>query len=265
MQTVYIGNTLINDVMLGSRRMDDVLQLQVQSVKTSLTALWDGNYNTTTSSWQASVGNYTASIGSGVKLITGSGQTSYYSLTSSLPSFAWGSPADIISAGLSFTGSRTVLLWINPINLTNQSVLTWCGQNAGGADTGVIEFVISSATNLNKLVISGSTAAGIVTAERATNLGSVTTGSWQMVGYTTNGGNTLAAFDVWLNNNKQSLTGSGQWTVKTDGGNNFWEFGLISGLKPYSGSIAYQFIYNRKLTDSEIAQNYQYMQTYFNQ
>ena len=25
MQTVYLGNTLINDVMLGSQRMDDVI------------------------------------------------------------------------------------------------------------------------------------------------------------------------------------------------------------------------------------------------
>jgi len=27
MQTVYIGNTLVNDVMLGSQRMDDVFTL----------------------------------------------------------------------------------------------------------------------------------------------------------------------------------------------------------------------------------------------
>ncbi len=26
MQTVYIGNTLVNDIMLGAQRMDDVLQ-----------------------------------------------------------------------------------------------------------------------------------------------------------------------------------------------------------------------------------------------
>ncbi len=26
MQTVYIGNTLVNDIMLGRQRMDDVLQ-----------------------------------------------------------------------------------------------------------------------------------------------------------------------------------------------------------------------------------------------
>ena len=33
MQTVYIGNTLINDVMLGSQRMDDVLQKQTLTVE----------------------------------------------------------------------------------------------------------------------------------------------------------------------------------------------------------------------------------------
>jgi hypothetical protein len=28
MQTVYIGNTLVNDVMLGSQRMDDVFTVK---------------------------------------------------------------------------------------------------------------------------------------------------------------------------------------------------------------------------------------------
>jgi hypothetical protein len=86
-----------------------------------------------------------------------------------------------------------------------------------------------------------------------------------MVGYTTNGGNTIAAFEVWLNGNKQALTGSGTWTVQTTGGNNFWAMGLIGNTRPYSGSIGYTFIYNRKLTDAEILQDYEYMQYYFNQ
>jgi len=272
MQTVYIGNTLINDVMLGSQRMDDVLQLNVTPIRTGLTALWEGNYNTATSSWRAYVGNYTASMDPAgangkVTLITGSNKTPYYAFSGSLPSFVWGNASDITSTGQDLAKARTVLLWINPSSLTNQSVLSWCGQNAGGVLNGDLQFVISSAANQNKLVISGSlpNGGGVISTGSAVNLNSVVTGSWQMVGYTTNGGNTIGAFEVWLNNSKQALTGSGIWGVKVDGGNNFWEFGLVSGIKPYSGSMAYQFVYNRKLSDSEIIQNYDYIRSTFNQ
>jgi hypothetical protein len=265
MQLVYLGNTLINDVMLGSQRMDDVLQIQTQYVKTNLQALYDGNFNATTSSWRTVVGNATASIGSGVQFITGSNKTPYYNVTGSINSFAWGTAQNIIDFGLSGTGARTVLLWINPTNLTNESVLTWYGQNAGGTPTGDIELLISSQANSNRLIVSASTAAGAIATGSAVDLGSVTTGSWQMVGYTTDGGNTIGAFNLWLNGNKQILTGSRTWSVNMTGGNNFWEFALISAAKPYSGSVAYQFIYNRKLTDTEIVQNYQYMLANFNQ
>jgi hypothetical protein len=41
MQTVYVGNTLINDVMLGSQRMDDVIQLIPSSpIPTSGLVAW---------------------------------------------------------------------------------------------------------------------------------------------------------------------------------------------------------------------------------
>jgi hypothetical protein len=261
MQTVYIGNTLINDVYLGSQRMDDTLQLPAQYTKSGLKVLWDGNYNTTTSSWRATVGNYTASASGPppqVTLVTGSGLTSYYT-TDGTGSLIWGNYLDIVSTEQDLSKDRTVLIWTKPGNLTNEATITRIGGDPNASD-GYLELDITSAATSNKLKLKYGPSD---TSQTAATLSSVATGSWQMVGYTTNG-STTANIELWLNNSKQALTGSTNWEVTAIGFGQRWTFTGNPYATTYpSGSVAYHFVYNRKLTDVEINGIYNYMQSQF--
>ena len=57
-----------------------------------------------------------------------------------------------------------------------------------------------------------------------------------------------------LDSNKAQLSGASTFNV----GTLYWIFGTSNSNFPFSGSIFTQMIYNRKLTDNEILQNYQY-------
>lgn len=64
MQTIYIGNTLVNDVMLGSKRMDIPFERKIPTQ--SLLAWFDGTYYNNTDSWYSVKGNATASLSGSV-------------------------------------------------------------------------------------------------------------------------------------------------------------------------------------------------------
>jgi hypothetical protein len=252
MQTVYIGNTLVNDVMLGSQRMGDVLLDKPAIVTSGLTAYFDASFNATTSSWRATTGNYTASIGG---TIYNSTYPQNYQLTSSLAGISYGFNNALITASLQGTGSRTVISFVSPVSSSSEGNIVWTGD---GALNGLRFLVTSSSLNL-KLV---SNATGLPSNQTFTELGAMSLNNWFMAAYTTDGTNSTNGINVWLNNASQSFSNGGTWYVAEDGVR-YWEAGSIGGQLTFRGRIAFHLVYNRKLTDAEMIQNYDYFKLRF--
>jgi hypothetical protein len=260
MQTVYIGNTLVNDVMLGSNRMSDVISTAPSLVTSGLTLYFDAAYSASSTQWRAKV------TPSGTALTASLSQTIYsttppqylnFTGSASVCTYIAG-PAEgaLTSASLAGTGARTVMTFIYPkesSSLDNNIVWT------GGAGDDRLFFQITSGS-LNYLKIE--TLKGTTTQSVATQLGEIPYNQWNLVGYTTNGTNTYNGIDVWMNTQKQSLSGSTQWNVATTG-TAYMEGSTAFGIKPYYGYVASTVVYNRKLTDSEWLQNYEYFQYRF--
>ena len=252
MQTVYIGNTLVNDVMLGSQRMQDVLLDKPSIVTSGLTAYFDASFNATTSSWRATSGNFTASFGG---TVYNSAYPQNYQLTGSLAGITYGLNTALSTASLSGTGSRTLIAFVSPVSSSNEGNIVWCGD---GALNGLRFLVTSSSLNLK--IVSNGTASP--STETFTGLGGLSLNNWSMAAYTTDGTNNTNGINVWLNNTSQSFSNGGTWDIQTVG-TRYWETGTIGGLLPFRGRIAFHLVYNRKLTDSEMLQNYEYFKFRF--
>lgn len=116
MQTVYIGNTLVNDVMLGSQRMDDVVQyISPGYVTNTATLILDaGNptsYIGTGTNWNniATGFNTTASIENGL-------QTTYTAVSGGYFTFPYTSSylvnvGGVWSSAVSFAGNFSFNIW----------------------------------------------------------------------------------------------------------------------------------------------------------
>jgi hypothetical protein len=252
MQTVYIGNTLVNDVMLGSQRMGDVLLDKPAIVTSGLTAFFDASNNATTSSWRATTGNYTASIGG---TIYNSAYPQNYQLTSSIAGITYGLNTALSSASLSGTGSRTVISFVSPVSSSSEGNIVWTGN--GSLDG--LRFLVTS-SSLNLKIVSNGTASP--STETFTGLGGLSLNNWFMTAYTTDGTNNTNGINVWLNNTSQSFSNGGTWFV-AETGIRYWEAGAINAQLTFRGRIAFHLVYNRKLTDAEMIQNYDYFKLRF--
>ena len=238
MQTVYIGNTLVNDVFVGSQKANDVLSYTPTIVTSSLIHYFDASYSASAANWRDSVGNRTGSLF----------QTSYtstypesFNLTGSIPDINFGS----VPVSLQGSGERTVIVWVYSKAGNTKRNMTWMG-SVNSSD--LVLFHTGSATGLNYVAI-GSDATSSV----ATSL-PISLNEWHQVAYTTDGTNTYGGINLWLDSNKAQLSGASTFNV----GTLYWIFGTSNSNFPFSGSIFTQMIYNRKLTDNEILQNYQY-------
>lgn len=260
MQTVYIGNTLVNDVMLGSDRMSDVISTAPSLVTSGLTLYFDAAYSASSTQWRAKVTPpNTALTASMTQVVYSATQPQYLSFTGSVSTctyIAGGAEGALTSASLAGTGARTVMMYVYPKESSSfDNNLVWTGGN--GDDR--LFFQITSGS-LNYLKIE--TLKGTTTQSVATQLGEIPYSQWNMVAYTTNGTNTYNGIDVWLNSSKQSLSGSTQWNVATTG-TAYMETSTAFGIKPYYGYVAATVVYNRKLTDYEMLKNYEYFQYRF--
>jgi hypothetical protein len=83
-----------------------------------------------------------------------------------------------------------------------------------------------------------------------------------MTAYTTDGTNNTNGINVWLNNTSQSFSNGGTWDVPGVGVR-YWEAGSIGGQLTFRGRIAFHLVYNRKLSDAEMIQNYDYFKLRF--
>ena len=113
MQTVYIGNTLVNDVMLGSQRMDDVLQkfTSVPTIPTGgLIALFD---STNATSYPGSGNIWYDISGKGLQAIAVSGST-FPSFDSVDKTFNFNGTSNAVSAVFVTSSliAQTQIVWL---------------------------------------------------------------------------------------------------------------------------------------------------------
>jgi hypothetical protein len=251
MSTVYIGDTLVNDIFLGSARIGEPNPVNLTLVTSGLTAYFDAAYSASSVNWKSTTGKYTASF---LKTIYQSSPPQYYEITGSISDITYGDNENLNSASLSGTGSRTVMVWINPSSGSADSNILWYGNPAGNK----LLFEISSGSiGQNYLKIANDTSSSIATAN-----GAVSLGNWQMATYTTNGTNTFSGINIWLNSNKQSIAGATTWDIDTTG-IRYWETGTVNSSLSYLGKIGAHLVYNRTLTDAEIIQNVNYFKSRF--
>lgn len=242
MQTVYFGNTLVNDVMLGSVRMTDVRNVAPKLVTSSLIYYWDASVSASAANWRNVIpyGNRTASLSQ-------TNYTSIYPQTFNLT----GSVADInlgTRPGELQTSPYTVIIVVSQKNDTALTNLTWFGNSPGQSLSLQTTGSIGSA---KKIRVSTDNSSSI-----ASNL-SFSLNEFHQVALTV-GGSTFADINVWVDSNKESFTGG--TAIGTIGGN-FWIIGNENSQRPLSGSVVSYTAYNRVLTDSEILQNYDYFNT----
>ena len=244
MQTVYLGNTLINDIFVGSGRQSDVFNVSPTIVTSSLVYYFDAAYSSSAAGWRA-VLPYT---GSSTK--TGSlTQTTY---TSTYPqSFnLTGSAADINFAGavtpLTTTNQQTIILYVKPVNDTGNTNLMWWGTVEGNRT----EIQMSGSIGGDKFLRIVTNSSSSVAQNCKVSLN-----DWHQIVLTTDGTTTFSAFNVWVDDVKQSISGSTVWAAP---GNSFWVIGTFAGQRPLSGSVVSHLVYDRKLSDNEILQNLRY-------
>jgi hypothetical protein len=154
MQTVYIGNTLINDVMLGSQRMDDVIQTITLPVDILIVASGGGGGS-------AGVGNNNGSGG-------GAGAGRYLSASFSLIQTGTAYSFTIGSAGTGGSNGGDATAFGVTCTGGGSGGGTASGGNSGGSGGGASVAVPSSAGNATSATgnygigygVAGATSAG---------------------------------------------------------------------------------------------------------
>ena len=241
MQTLYVGNTLINDVMLGSTRMADVTNTPPKLVTTSLTYYFDASISSSAANWRSVIpyGNRTGSLF----------QTNYtstypqtFNLTGSVPDINFGStPTELKNS------PYTILMVVNQKNDVGRANLTWYGNSSGGSN---VFLQASGSVGSSKFLRVATDNSSSV----ATNL-SFTLNEYHQVAMTVTG-STFAGVSVWVDNNKQTFQGADTFTGNN--GSFYWIIGTENSQNPLSGSVLAYCVYNRVLSDTEILTNYEY-------
>jgi hypothetical protein len=241
MQTVYIGNTLVNDFFIGNVKASNVISNLNGLVTSSLIAWFDAESSASAANWRTTTyGNRTGSLSGGAGY-----KSSYlpsYEFSSSLSTIGFGTPP------VTGTSSRTYTIWVKSQSTASLSVIQWNGSAASG------DFMLIGTAydnNRNSLYFRTLNSSSIVIELPEFNLN-----EWNCITLTTDGTNTWSAFNIWFNDQKYEFSGGTTWTTPSI--NASWELGLKDSSNPYSGSIFSQLVYNRELNDNEILQNYSY-------
>lgn len=246
MQTVYIGSTLVNDVMLGSSRMSEVTNTPPKLVTSSLSYYYDASISASAANWRAVIPYTGSSTHTGS--LTQTTYTSTYPQTFNLT----GSVADINFNGtpneLTGSGPYTIQMFVKPVNDTGNTNLFWYGAALGGG-TGLQLQMSGSIGGTKYLRIETDTSSSV-----ATNC-EVALNEYQLITLTTNGTANFSGISVWVDNVQQSILGNEAFNVTST---SFWVIGTISAIRPLSGSVISHLVYNRKLSDNEVLQNLTY-------
>jgi hypothetical protein len=241
MHTVYLGNTLINDVMLGSQRMDDVFTpftaaIELPPVTSGLVLFLDStqaaSYRGEGLSWYNLVAGQpiTGSLEANVVFTTGSYLTGSY---------------------LQVTGSANGYIEIPGVNFTSSNSTVMCATRYTGGDN---QRMLAGLNN-NWLLghWEGSTinyfANGIVYGIGDPGQGSPNDTNWRIYAGTAN-----IAGDSWGLYTNASLTA--QNNGGTEGFNGLQVGRQSGGGETSNGQVCFIAVYNRVLSAAEITSNY---------
>ena len=129
MQTVYIGNTLVNDIFVGSGRQSDVFNVSPSIVTASLVYYWDAAYSASAANWR-NVLPFTGSVAKTGSLTQTSYTSTYpqsFNLTGSVADINFGAtPSQLVG-----TGPYTLILYVKPVNGIGNTNLLWYGSVVG--------------------------------------------------------------------------------------------------------------------------------------
>jgi hypothetical protein len=246
MQTIYVGNTLINDIALGSTQIQEVWSTPPQISTTNLQYWFDCSFSASVSNWRANFGNATGS------LVNASFESSYpqrYVLTGANNEilFSGGNPG-------TGTAARTTVVTFNTTTTGSVQNIVWFG-NPTTSDLLALQISTGSVgTDAYLKVLYLDTQAPILTTSSiATELGPISPNKWYMATLQTTG-STFEGITVWLNNKSQTFNGTGSWTTA----NTYWINGAASGVNPFAGSIQANLYYNSYISQSAVLQDYQY-------
>jgi hypothetical protein len=247
MQAIYLGNQQINAAALGNLPVSDIrLGQPIPSLVTeSLSYYFDAAISASSANWRSVVpyGNRTGSLF----------QTTYtavppqFNLNGAVADINFGTvPNEIKQA------PYTIIIVAKQKNDVGTANLTWFGNSSLGPNN----FLQTSGSVGSSKFIRVATN---VTSSVATTL-SYTLNEYHQVAMTVSG-STFGGVSVWVDDNKQSLSGSGQFASQSL--SIYWVIGTENSQNPLSGSVLAYCVYNRVLSDSEILKNYAHFKARF--
>ena len=246
MQTIYVGNTLINDIALGKSQIQDIWAQPPVISTLNLQYWFDTSFSASGVNWRANVGNSTGSL---TNTSFNSNYPARYTLTGAGDSeilFSGGNPG----AG---TAARTTTVTFNTSTTGSVQNIVWIG-NPTTSDLLALQISTGSVgTDAYLKVLYSNTNGPGTTSSIATDLGTISPNKWYSATLQTTG-STFAGITVWLNNKSQTFNGSGAWTTDAL----YWINGAASGLNGFSGSIQANLYYNSYISQSVVLENYQY-------
>lgn len=257
MQLVYIGNTLINDVMLGSQRMDDAFTYNIPIIQNPVTGGLVMELNSQANSYPGTGNTWFDVSGNGYNFkLTGSatftrnngwdlnGVDQYFWATSSLGSQLSGIVPN----------SLTIFVDQFKDDNTTEGAL-FCGWQDSGS---LYKFITE--INADETVETAIKAGGI---QGGNSTGTIATGTREVIGLLLSGSVSVFGLQYRINNDvllAGSTTITGSWT--TD--NPPYTIGArlnapTQSINHYNGKIKAVLLYNRALSPSERTSVYNYL------
>ncbi len=243
MQTIYVGNTLINDIALGKSQIQNIWAQPPVISPINLQYWFDTSFSASSVNWKANFGNATGSLAS----------TTFNSEYP--PRYVMTGNAEInMNTGNPGVGNaqRTNTVVFNTATTSSIQNISWFG-NPSTSDLIALQIVSASAGGSAYLKFLYINSVGAQTGSIATNLGPISPNKWYVATLQTTG-STFAGVTLWLNNTSQSFTGTNGWTSDSV----YWSIGAASSANPFSGSIAANLYYNSYISQSAVLENYEY-------
>jgi len=274
MNQYYVGNSLINDSYLGTILINDLFNYVPTLITSGLRTNFDAAQSASAANWRTSTPSavpLTASL-TQTRYVTGSGFP-FYQLTGSVASIDYAFNQNVIDVGwgdsVGASYARTIMIVFNPASSSNASTLVYGGRLYSATTGSVLEMQLVTGSNGNRYLgvytqTSDGSSETSKSSSLAQNLGVVNNDTWYVATLTSDGTNTYNAFNLWLNYDKQSISGSQTWFVQAQTLSTYYGSGTFGALRNFPGKIAHTLYYDRKLSDAEIQQNYQYFASLYN-
>lgn len=254
MQTVYIGNTLINDVMLGSQRMDDVLRYgpSTNYVKDGANVIYDAALvSLADSTWPDQSGNNQTATLNGLSYAQWNpGNFGYFTFPTDNTKYV--SRTNIEPLRFAFDGDFTIDVWLTIAALTNTAGLDICAIFAKewSQDDPGLGMFIDRPNSSNKGQIRfyfNSTSATLLPTKA-----NFTAGTWFNLQITRSGSTIQGYFNQ---SSLGTVTKAGDYsndkTLQIGRG-----FTSANSNYPLDGKLGFFAIYDKVLSAAELAQNY---------